>query len=112
MRINKFSYVNSSLPYNTIIATTPVAGEEIEKSKGVSLLLSNFTATSTIEIPDFIGFTLQEAREKLTEMGFVVGSVERKKIEDFESDVVIEIENIGKKVPAGTVIKLVVSEKM
>lgn len=109
VKINKTTYVASNLPYNTVLATSPAAGENIEKTSGVSLLLSNTNSAGTIEVPDTIGFTVEEATNELVSKGLIIGNVTEKSVPDLEPGIVVETTNIGKTVPAGTTIDMVVS---
>ena len=109
IKINKISYTSSNLPYNTVLATTPSFGQNTQKSKGVSLLLSNSNSVSSVEVPDTIGFTFEEANNELISKGLIIGTIKEKVVPGLEKGIVIETTHIGETVPAGTIINLVVS---
>ncbi len=109
VKIKKVSYTSSNLPYNTVLATTPSIGQSTQKNKGVSLLLSNSNSVASVEVPDTIGFTFEEANNELISKGLIVGNVREKVVPDLEKGIVIETTHIGETVPAGTIIDIVVS---
>ena len=109
IKIKKVSYTSSNLPYNTVLATTPSVGQSTQKNKGVSLLLSNSNSIASVEVPDTIGFTFEEANNELISKGLIVGVVKEKVVPGLEKGIVIETTHIGETVPAGTIIDIVVS---
>lgn len=109
IKVNKTTYIPSNLPYNTILATSPSYGENIEKNKGISLLLSNTNSNKNIDIPDIIGFTLNEATNELISKGLTIGNIINKSIPDLEPGIVVEVTNANKTVPSGTAINMIVS---
>lgn len=109
VKIKKVSYTSSNLPYNTVLATTPSIGQSTQKNKGVSLLLSNSNSVASVEVPDTIGFTFEEANNELISKGLIVGNMREKVVPDLEKGIVIETTHIGETVPAGTIIDIVVS---
>ncbi|MGL5176380.1 MAG: PASTA domain-containing protein [Cetobacterium sp.] len=109
VRIKKVSYTSSNLPYNTVLATTPSLGQSTQKNKGISLLLSNSNSVASVEVPDTIGFTFDEATNELISKGLIIGTVQEKVIPDLEKGIVIETTNIGETVPVGSIIDIVVS---
>lgn len=110
VKINKTSYIETSLPYNTIIATTPAQGQFVEKDKGISFLLSKSHSQAKTVVPDIIGYTIEEAREKLTEKGLIVGEITESSFDGLDKGIVVEAASIGENVNVGTVINLVVSK--
>ncbi|MCQ8211368.1 PASTA domain-containing protein [Cetobacterium somerae] len=109
IKIKKVSYTSSNLPYNTVLATTPSVGQSTQKNKGVSLLLSNSNSIASVEVPDTIGFTFEEANNELISKGLIIGVVKEKVVPGLEKGIVIETTHIGEAVPAGTIIDIVVS---
>lgn len=109
VKVNKMSYAASSLPYNTVLATSPAFGESGEKTNGISLLLSDTNSMQNVEVPDTVGLTFEEANNLLVSKGFVIGNITEKTVPDLEPGIVVETTNIGKKVPAGTVIDITIS---
>ncbi|MGL4868129.1 MAG: PASTA domain-containing protein, partial [Cetobacterium sp.] len=109
MKIRKVSYTSSNLPYNTVLASTPSAKQSTQKNKGISLLLSNSNSVASVEVPDVIGFTFEEASNELISKGLIIGEIKEKVVPDFERGIVIETTNIGENVPLGTIINMVVS---
>ncbi|MBC2851679.1 PASTA domain-containing protein [Cetobacterium sp. 8H] len=109
VKINRISYTSSNLPYNTILATNPAAGDSTQKIKGISLLLSNSNSVVSVEVPDTIGFTFEEARNELVSKGLIVGVIKEKVVPGLEKGIVVETNHIGETVPAGTIIDMTVS---
>ncbi|WP_297487421.1 PASTA domain-containing protein [uncultured Cetobacterium sp.] len=109
VKIKKITYTTSNLPYNTIIATNPTEGSLIKKDIGLSFLLSKSNTQSSIEVPDTIGFTLDEATKSLTSKGLIIGEITEKVVPGLEKGIVIEATHTGETVHAGTIIDMVVS---
>ncbi|MGL5970779.1 MAG: PASTA domain-containing protein [Cetobacterium sp.] len=109
IKIRKVSYTSSNLPYNTVLTSTPSAKQSTQKNKGISLLLSNSNSMASVEVPDVIGFTFEEASNELISKGLIIGEIKEKVVPDFERGIVIETTNIGENVPLGTIINMVVS---
>lgn len=109
VRVKKITYTTSNLPYNTILATNPAKGNFTEKNDGISFLLSKSNTQSSIEVPDTIGFTLDEATKALTSKGLIIGETTEKVIPGLESGIVVETTHIGETVHAGTIIDMTVS---
>lgn len=109
VKIKKISYTSSNLPYNTVLATTPSLDQNTQKNKGVSFLLSNSNSVASVEVPDTIGFTFEEATNELISKGLIVGTVKEKVIPNLEKGIVVETTYIGETVPAGTMIDVIVS---
>lgn len=64
---------------------------------------------TSVEVPDTIGFTFEEATNELISKGLTVGTVQEKVVPDLEKGIVIETTHIGETVPAGTIIDIIVS---
>ncbi|WP_297596674.1 PASTA domain-containing protein [uncultured Cetobacterium sp.] len=109
VKVNKTSYTSSNLPYNTVLATNPATGDSTQKNMGISLLLSNSNSIVSVEVPDTIGFTFEEARNELISKGLIVGVIKEKVVPDLEKGIVIETNHIGETVPTGTIIDMTVS---
>ncbi|MGL6066587.1 MAG: PASTA domain-containing protein [Cetobacterium sp.] len=109
IKIKQVSYTTSNLPYNTVLATTPSVRQNTQKNKGVSLLLSNSNSVASVEVPDTIGFTFEEATNELISKGLIIGEIKEKVVPDLEKGIVIETTNIGETLPLGSIINLVVS---
>lgn len=110
VNIKYTTYTSSNLPYNTVLATTPPAGASAQKNQGVSFLLSNSDTTTTVEVPDTIGLVLSKAKEKLITNSLIIGTIQEKKVPDLDKGIVIETTNLGKTVPAGTIIDIIISK--
>lgn len=111
IKIKEVSRTDSTLPYNCIIATTPAKGALVDMNEGISLLVSSRASTRIVRVPDIIGYTLDEAREKMKEQSLFVGEVTKMEVPGLESDIVIESSvNAGSRISAGSSINLVVSQ--
>lgn len=108
--VHKTTYTESTLPYNTVLATTPAPGESTQKNLGISLLLSNSNSLSSTEVPDTIGFTFKEAEQLLLSKGLIIGEVERQFIPNLEPGIVIKTSQIGEVVPRGSLINMIISK--
>lgn len=112
IKIRKITYTDSNLPYNTVIATTPSSDEPAQASDGISLLLSNSTGPQddNSTVPNIIGLSLAEAKEKLIDKGFAIGNITYNTSEDNKEAVVLESPESGKSLPPGSKVNLIVGE--
>lgn len=111
IKIKEISRTNSDLAYNCIIATTPSKGELVDMNEGISILVSNRASTKIVRVPDIIGYTLDEAKEKIKQESLFVGTVTQMEVPGLESNIVVDASiNAGSKISAGSNIDLVISK--
>lgn len=105
------AYINSNLPYNTIIATNPRVGSSLVKGQKLSFLVSKFENKAEVIVPELSGLTIDEAKTLLDRNGLILGNVTYVKILGLDSGIIVESSIKAKqKVSAGTTIDLTVSQ--
>lgn len=105
------AYINSNLPYNTIIATNPRVGGSLVKGQKLSFLVSRFENKAEVVVPELSGLTLDEAKDLLDKNGLILGNVTYMKILGLDPGIVVESSMAAKqKVSAGTSVDLTVSQ--
>lgn len=60
---------------NQIISQSPSAGSEQEKDTSIDIVVCDGKKTQTAEVPSLTGLTVDEAKTKITKLGFTVGDV-------------------------------------
>ncbi|MDJ0924362.1 MAG: Stk1 family PASTA domain-containing Ser/Thr kinase [Acidimicrobiia bacterium] len=91
-----------------VISTEPAAGEEVEPGTKVTLVIS--AGPEQFPIPNVTDIPIEQARERLTSDGFVVGTETPQDSQDIAAGLVISQSlPAGTEADPGTVINLVVS---
>lgn len=109
VKLKKVSYAPSNLPYNTVLASSPSVGQSTQKNNGISLLLSNSNSVASVEVPDTVGYTFEEANNELLSKGLIIGKITEKVVPNLEKGIVVDTNHIGENVPVGTIINMVIS---
>jgi serine/threonine-protein kinase len=90
------------------VEQNPQEGEQVQRNSKVTISVSG--GPSTTEVPDLAGFTLDEARQALQNVGLTVGDTEKVDNTRVEKGNVIESEpSAGTSVEVGTAVTLKVS---
>jgi len=111
IKIKNIARTDYPLAYNSVIATNPRAGEIVNSKDGISILTSNRTSNKMVEVPDIIGFSLEEAKEILKKKSIFIGEVETIEVKGLESGIVVETNLETKsKISSGSSINLVISK--
>ena len=100
--------VPSTKEEGTVVEQNPQEGEQVQRNSKVTISVSG--GPSTTEVPDLAGFTLDEARQALQNVGLTVGDTEQVDNTRVEKGNVIESEpSAGSSVEVGTAVTLKVS---
>lgn len=75
LTVGSISYEASSLPAGRVISQSPAPFEEVQEEEEVSFTVSAGDRFSSHLVPDLYGMTVEQARQKLCEVGIVIGSV-------------------------------------
>ena len=75
LTVGNISYEESSLPAGRVIAQFPAPFESLKEGEAVSFTVSAGGRFATHSVPDLYGMTVEQARQKLREVGIVVGTV-------------------------------------
>lgn len=79
---------SSTVASGSVISTDPAAGATVSKATTtVTVVVS--TGAAQIEVPSLTGFTVDSAKEKLTELGLTVGEITSKDKAGYAENVVI-----------------------
>lgn len=73
--IGKISYVNSELPYGTVIFQSHTAYSFAKQGESISLSVSAGIKFTEKKIPNLHGLSIAEAKSRLSEVGLVVGNI-------------------------------------
>ena len=73
--IGKISYVNSELPYGTVISQSHTPYSFAKEGEAVSFTVSAGIKFTEKKIPNLHGLSIAEAKTKLSEVGLVVGNI-------------------------------------
>ncbi len=111
VKIKDISRTNSELPYNCIIATSPSKGNLVSADDSISILVSSRASTKIVRVPDVIGFTLEEAEQKIKNESLFVGEITKMEVPGLESNIVVDMSvSAGSKISAGSNINIIVSK--
>lgn len=111
IKIKSISRTDYPLSYNSVITTNPRPGEFVNPKDGIIILASNRTSNKMVEVPDIIGFTLEEAKEKLEKKSIFIDKIEEIELEDLDKGIVVDTNlETNSKVSSGSSINLVVSK--
>lgn len=112
VKIKNITRIDSNLPYNFVIATTPSAGEIINTNEEISILVSNHASAKILKAPDLVGYTLEEATNILNENALFVGNIIEKHIPSLENNIVLNTSvEAGEDISAGSTINITINKK-
>ena len=106
--LGKQEYRESEAPEGEIIDQSPGSGTEAEKGSRVDVVVSK--GTDQIPVPNVIGKPYDEARQILTDAGFVVGEPSYVESDIYKKGAVMMQDPDGGKAKKGSVINLTVSK--
>ena len=75
LTVGTISYEESSLPPGRVMSQSPAPFEELREGETVSFTVSAGDRFASHQVPDLYGMTLEQAQQKLREVGIVVGTV-------------------------------------
>ncbi|MDP0494325.1 MAG: PASTA domain-containing protein [Fusobacterium sp. JB021] len=111
IKIKNIARTDYPLAYNSVITTNPGPGEYVNSKDGIFILVSNRTSNKMVEVPDVIGFSLEEAKEILQKKSIFIDKVETIEVEGLESGIVVDTNlEIKSKISSGSNINLIVSK--
>ena len=73
LRVTVSEVANSEVPAGQVISQTPAAGETVKENRPVHLVVSK--GSGDITVPDLSGLTVDQARQRLKDLGLVVGKI-------------------------------------
>lgn len=75
LKLSGVNYEPSELPYGTVISQTPAPYSRVKDNDKISLRVSAGQKYPEKKIPSLYGLTVDEAREKLSLVGLVIGNI-------------------------------------
>ncbi len=109
LRVSTSEVTNPDVPAGQVISQTPGAGEKVKEQRTIHLVVSK--GVGDITVPDLTDLTVDQARQRLKDVGLVVGKITQQSVEGKKDGVVIAQSPSGdSKVSKGTTIDLVVNK--
>lgn len=109
LRVSTSEVTNPDVPAGQVISQTPGAGEKVKEQRTIHLVVSK--GIGDITVPDLSDLTVDQARQRLKDVGLVVGKITQQSAEGKKDGVVIAQSPSGdSKVSKGTTIDLVVNK--
>ncbi|MFK4785324.1 PASTA domain-containing protein [Fusobacterium sp. MFO224] len=111
IKIKNIARTDYPLAYNSVITTNPSPGEYVNSREGIFILVSNRTSNKMVEVPDVIGFSLEEAEIILKKKSIFINKVEEMEVQGLESGIVVDTNlEVKSKISSGSSINLIVSK--
>ena len=109
LRVSTSEVTNLDVPAGQVISQTPGAGEKVKEQRTIHLVVSK--GVGDITVPDLSDLTVDQARQRLKDVGLVVGKITQQSVDGKKDGVVIAQSPSGdSKVSKGTTIDLVVNK--
>ena len=109
LRVSTSEVTNPDVPAGQVISQTPGAGEKVKEQRTIHLVVSR--GVGDITVPDLSDLTVDQARQRLKDVGLVVGKITQQSVDGKKDGVVIAQSPSGdSKVSKGTTIDLVVNK--
>lgn len=110
LELGEVLYEYSSEAEGTVISQTPRVGNNVEKGTTVDLIVSKGEELSEVSVPNLVGLSLDNAKNRLSASGLSVGSVSEEFSNRSAGTVLFQGLESGAKVEQGTSVNLVVSK--
>ena len=109
LRVSTSEVTNPDVPAGQVISQTPGAGEKVKEQRTIHLVVSK--GIGDITVPDLTDLTVDQARQRLKDLGLVVGKITQQSVDGKKDGVIIAQSPSGdSKVSKGTTIDLVVNK--
>lgn len=73
LRVSVSEVANSEVPAGKVISQTPASGESVKENHPVHLVVSK--GAGDLTVPDLSGLTVEQAKQRLKDMGLVLGKI-------------------------------------
>ena len=94
----------------TVLDQEPAEGKKIQKGQSVDLTLSKGKPIKLVRVPDFLGGTLDAAKDRLKQIKLAVGTVTREKSQQASGTILRQTPSAGTEVDEGTTVDFVLAE--
>jgi len=109
LRVSTSEVTNTDVPAGQVISQSPGAGEKVKEQRTIHLVVSK--GVGDITVPDLSGLTVDQARQRLKDLGLVVGKISQGSVEGKPDNVIVAQSPSGdSKVSKGTTVDLVVNK--
>ena len=110
LKVSVDEIASDEVPAGDVISQTPSAGTNVKARRIIHLTVSK--GGSAMLIPDLKGLTLEQAKERLEQLGLTLGAVENGNDPDKPSDTIIsQSPESGTKTTKGTRVNIVINMK-
>jgi serine/threonine-protein kinase len=101
---------SSRVPNNVVIKQKPIAGEIVDENSKVILYISRGQEIKNVIVPNVIGLSESEAKNKLQAENLIVGTITKSESNKYPVGIVLkQTVSAGKEVQTGTVVSFVIS---
>lgn len=94
----------------TVLDQEPAEGKKIQKGQSVDLTLSKGKPIKLVRVPDFLGGTLDAAKDRLKQIKLAVGTVTKEKSQQASGTILRQTPSAGTEVDEGTTVDFVLAE--
>lgn len=109
LRVSTSEVTNTDVPAGQVISQSPGSGEKVKEQRTIHLVVSK--GVGDITVPDLSGMTVEHARQRLKDLGLVVGKITQGSIEGKPDNTIVAQSPSGdSKVSKGTTVDLVVNK--
>ncbi|WP_456156184.1 Stk1 family PASTA domain-containing Ser/Thr kinase [Veillonella sp.] len=109
LRVSTSEVTNTDVPAGQVISQSPGAGEKVKEQRTIHLVVSK--GVGDITVPDLSGMTVEQARQRLKDLGLVVGKITQGSVDGKpENTIVAQSPSGDSKVSKGTTVDLVVNK--
>jgi len=100
---------SEKVPKNSVVKTTPAAGEELEKGQKVNIVVSNGIEIKKVTVPNIVGQTQEVAKSLLESLGLKIGNVNVLESKESKGKILKQDVLSGSTVDQGTEINIDIS---
>lgn len=109
LRVSTSEVTNTDVPAGQVISQSPGSGEKVKEQRTIHLVVSK--GVGDITVPDLSGMTVEQAKQRLKDLGLVVGKITQGSIEGKPVNTIVAQSPSGdSKVSKGTTVDLVVNK--
>ena len=109
LRVSTSEVTNTDVPAGQVISQSPGSGEKVKEQRTIHLVVSK--GVGDITVPDLSGMTVEQARQRLKDLGLVVGKITQGSVEGkLDNTIVAQSPSGDSKVSKGTTVDLVVNK--
>ena len=109
LRVSTSEVTNTDVPAGQVISQSPGSGEKVKEQRTIHLVVSK--GVGDITVPDLSGMTVEQARQRLTDLGLVVGKITQGSVDGKPDNTIVAQSPSGdSKVSKGTTVDLVVNK--